>query len=247
MGMLRALLEAGVTPDLVTGTSVGSLNGALLAFDPDNAVDRLDKMWRAITKKDVLPGRPWALVGNWRRTRNSLFSNAGLAKIIDDALGFGVMIESTKLPFAAVALDIERARPFAFNTGSVRDALMASAAIPGVFPPMNVGGRWYYDGGMAANVPIAEAIAMGAKSVVVIDCTDPHADLEVPRGVNSLIAYLTEVIARQQRTEELLGQVTMLYPPNPTPPGLSPLDFSRSAELIDSAYSSTVTYLREAL
>ena len=243
--MLRALKEAGIAPDLVVGTSVGSLNGALVASDYDRAVERLDDMWRSLTRREVMPGRIWVLVRNWRRTHNSVHSNSGLAEIIDRTLGADVRIESFALPFAAVALDIERGLPASFHVGPAREALLASAAIPGVFPPVAVDGRWYYDGGMVASLPIAQAVAMGAKSVVALDCTDPLASLAVPRGVNELVAYLTEVVARQQRSDELLSSVRMLYPPNPTPPGLSPLDFSQSAQLIDGAYTATVKYLRE--
>ena len=135
VGMLKALREVGIFPDLVVGTSVGSLNGALLASDPEHAPERLDAMWRGLSRRDVLPGRIWAVARNWRRTRNSLYSNSGLAKIIDSTLGSDVLIESLMLPFAAVALDIESARPACFDSGSVRDSLLASSAIRLIDPP----------------------------------------------------------------------------------------------------------------
>jgi NTE family protein len=111
VGMLRALLERGVTPDLVVGTSIGAFNGAILAADPTLAVDKLISFWTNTSQINGMHWRGLTPLLRWRRTRRSLFSNDGLALNIRSQLSAFHLIEDLALPFGAVAVEVHRGLP----------------------------------------------------------------------------------------------------------------------------------------
>ena len=173
VGMLQALDERDIIPGIVAGTSVGSLNGAVVALDPTGAANRLSHDWARITREDVFPGGLLAQARTLQRTKTHLFPSTGYAAVITRFLGPDITFADLTLPFAAVAMDIATARPHVLREGPLQLALLASAAIPGIFPPVQLGSLRLYDGGLAANVPMRQALAMGARSLVVLDCGFP--------------------------------------------------------------------------
>ncbi len=245
VGMLRALLERGIRPDLVTGTSIGSFNGAVLASDPDTALARLDEFWRSSRRQDALPLRGIKPILHWRRTRQSFYPNHGLIQSIKLVLEDYPNIEDLLLPYGAVAIDVVSGAPVLFRSGPLESALLASAAIPGIFPPVPRDGRLFYDGGLGNNVPMRDAVAMGAQSLVVLDTSSPTADLQAPTSLIDLFSYVTEVYARQMVHRDLadLAHIPILYPPSPAPGTISPLDLDHTEELLDSSYRDTAEYL----
>ncbi|MEO7397928.1 MAG: patatin-like phospholipase family protein, partial [Ilumatobacteraceae bacterium] len=158
VGMLRALFERGIRPDLVTGTSIGAFNGAVLASEPDTALERLETFWRSSKRQDAFPLRGLKPLLHWRRTRQSFYPNDGLIRSINAALGDFPTIESLRLPFGAAAIDVVNGTAVLFRTGPLESALLASAAIPGLFPPVPRGGRIFYDGGLGNSVPMGDAV-----------------------------------------------------------------------------------------
>ena len=245
VGMLKALTDRGIRPDLVTGTSIGAFNGAVIAADPDRALARLENFWRSSRREDAFPLRGIKPILHWRRTRKSFFPNDGLIRSIRSVLGDYRTIDELRLPFGAVAVDVVKATPVLFRTGSLESALLASAAIPGIFPPVERDGRLFYDGGLGNNVPMRDAVAMGARSLVVLDTTSPTADLDAPSGLMDLFSYVTEVYARQQVVRDLreLTHIPILYPPSPAPGTMSPLDLDHTDELMAASYRDTTEYL----
>jgi len=245
VGMLRALFERGIKPDLVVGTSIGAFNGAVLAADPANAVAVLERFWRSSKRGDAFPLRGIKPFLHWRRTRQSFYPNDGLVRSIHSVLDDYANIEDLLLPYGAVAVDIERGIPVLFRQGQLESALLASAAIPGIFPPVLREGRLFYDGGLGNNVPMRDAVAMGAQSLVVLDTTSPTADLHAPDSLMDLFSYVTEVYARQMVLRDLaeLTHLPILYPPSPAPGTMSPLDLDHTDELLESSYRDTTAYL----
>jgi len=245
VGMLQALFERGIRPDLVVGTSIGAFNGAILAADPELALEKLERFWRSSKRSDAFPLRGIKPFLHWRRTRTSFFPNDGLIRSIRAVLGDYRTIDDLLLPFGAVAVDVTRAVPVLFRTGELESALLASAAIPGIFPPIQRDGRLFYDGGLGNNVPMRDAVAMGAQSLVVLDTTSPTADLDAPQTLMDLFSYVTEVYARQMVLRDLsdLSHIPTLYPPSPAPGTMSPLDLDHTDELLESSYRDTVEYL----
>ncbi|MFD2418609.1 patatin-like phospholipase family protein [Amycolatopsis pigmentata] len=246
VGMLRALDEAGVRPDLVTGTSVGSLNGAVLALDPVGALDRLGETWAHMTRQEAFPGGVFSQVRTLRHTKIHLFPNSGLATIINDHVGANVRFDDLKLPFGVVATDIDTAGPFLVRSGELLPILLASAAVPGIYPPVAYEGKLLYDGGLVANVPMRQALRMGARSLVVLDCAFPGQVPSPPRTFAEVLMYTAMVSMRNQAVLEApiaAAEVPVVYLPGPVPVRMSALDFSHTDELIIGAYHAAKRYL----
>jgi NTE family protein len=246
VGMLRALAEAGIAPDLVTGTSVGSLNAAVLAIPGGDSASRLRKIWSSMTRQEVFPGGVLGRVRTLRHSKTHLFPNTGLAAVIDEHIEPGTLIEDLALPLGVVVTDIDTAKPVLIRTGELRPALLASSAIPGIYPPVKHDGRLLYDGGLVANVPMRQALEMGAKSLVVLDCAFPGKLPGAPRTFAEVLMFTAMISMRNQAVLEApmaAEVVPVVYLPGPAPVRLSPLDFSRTEELANQAYETARTYL----
>ncbi|AXB44170.1 patatin-like phospholipase family protein [Amycolatopsis albispora] len=249
VGMLRALTEAGLTPDLVTGTSVGSLNGAVLALksdDPAEQAERLQRIWTRMTRHEAFPGGVFSQVRTLRHSGTNLFPNTGLAAIVDEYLGEGVTFEDLALPLGVVTTDVETAEPRLIRSGELRPALLASCAIPGIYPPVEHEGRLLYDGGLVANVPMRQAIAMGAKSLVVLDCAFPGQLPSRPQTLAEVLMFTAMISMRNQAVLEApiaAAEVPVVYLPGPAPVRVSPLDFRHTGEFTALAYKSAKKHL----
>ena len=248
VGMLRALGEHRVAPDLVAGTSVGSLNGAVVARDPKSAANRLSHLWARLTREQVFPGGLLAQVRTLQHNKTHLFPSTGLAAVIADFMGSGTTFADLRVPFAAVAMDIATARPHVVRDGPLLPALLASAAIPGIFAPVELGPLRLYDGGLVANVPMRQAVAMGARSLVVLDCDFPGHILEAPGSIAEVLFYTALVAMRTQAVYEaplVAGDVPVVYLHGPEPHAVSPLDFRHTGTLIETAYEAARSFLAD--
>ena len=246
VGMLKALAEHDITPDLVVGTSVGSVNGSLLALDPDKAPERLALIWEHMTRPRVFPGGPIAQLRTLRTHKKFLFPNTGLASVVEQGLGGVDDFADLRLPFGAVAVDSMTGRPVLLRTGELVPAILASSAIPGVYPPVHLDGRVLYDGGVLANVPIRQALEMGAKSLVVLDCAFPGHLPTVPETLAETLLFWATLSTRNQAVLEVelaSANVPVLYLPGPPVQPVTPLDFSHTAELIASSYTASTAFL----
>ena len=246
IGMLQALGEHHVTPDLVTGTSVGSLNGAVIALDPAGAVGRLGETWARMTRDRVFPGGLLAQARTLQHTRTHLFPSTGLATVIADFIGADTTFADLALPFAAIATDIATARPHVLSEGPVLPALLASAAIPGLFPPVELGSLRLYDGGLVANVPMRQALAMGARSLVVLDCNFPGRIPDAPATIAEVFFYTFTVAMRTQaifEAPQAAADVPVIYLHGPEPQPISPLDFRHTGTLVEAAYRAARSFL----
>ncbi|WP_037319602.1 patatin-like phospholipase family protein [Amycolatopsis orientalis] len=247
VGMLQALSEAGIAPDLVVGTSVGSLNAAVLALGDDSG-DRLNRIWSRMTRHEAFPGGVLSQVRTLRHSKTNLFPNTGLASIVDEHIGEGVRFEDLTLPLGVVATDVDTAEPLLIRSGPVLAPLLASCAIPGIYPPVPFGDRMLYDGGLVANVPMRQALAMGAKSLVVLDCAFPGKMPGTPQTFAEVMMFTAMISMRNQAVLEApiaAAEVPVVYVPGPKPVRVSPLDFSHTAALTAEAYEAATTYLGE--
>ncbi|MDQ4143407.1 MAG: patatin-like phospholipase family protein [Actinomycetota bacterium] len=199
VGAAQALFDHGVTPDLTVGTSVGAMNATFLAFNPTSGgAATLARMWRGLGDGDLFPGGRFK--ANWARflaRGNRVFENSGMKNLIDSRIG-DARFEEAQIPLAVVATDLETGGEEIFTSGPVRLPLLASTAMPGVFPPVEINGRLYTDGGVANNVPMGPAVTLGAKTLYVMDSTS-HSNQKRP--LNRPIDYLLHAftLARSQR------------------------------------------------
>jgi NTE family protein len=221
-GASLALLERGITPDLVVGTSAGAINAAHLAGRPNlDGARELADLWSATRSRDIfrLPRNPISLI---RRLRgDALYDNAGLRTLLEGHLPFG-SIEDAEIDLRIVATDFETGLESAFHSGPVVDAVLASTALPGLFPPVRIGDRLYVDGGIADNVPISPAVGAGAKEIYVIH-VGFNCPLDRPRALDVLWRSiglllnraLAQDIKRFSAKADIIVLPTLCVPPTP--------------------------------
>jgi NTE family protein len=201
IGMLQVLAEHDFVPDRIYGSSVGAINGAAFAGDPTReGVERMTETWLSLTRDAVYPqGR---LHGPWMyfQQRDSVSANSGLRKIVEDGITYE-RLEDAVVPVEVVATSLTDGREHWFTYGPVPEAVLASAAIPAIFPPVEIDGDRYIDGGVVDNVPIRRAIESGATRIVVLLCTPPvYAPAPTKRPVEAILnALLISINARFAR------------------------------------------------
>ncbi|MFV0523469.1 MAG: patatin-like phospholipase family protein [Acidimicrobiales bacterium] len=244
VGMIRALTERGVRPDLVVGSSVGALNGSMVAADPERAADRLTEIWSDLGWLRLC-GNGSRLRGVWNvvRTRRSLVHPSGFRAAIGAWLPVTTFAQLA-VPLGVVVTDAATGRPEVVTDGALGPALAASAAIPGVFPPVALADQLFIDGGISANLPMREAVAAGARGLIILDAV-PAAP-RPPIGPVTAVFNATAVSIVNQRSSELPDgpdRAEVLRLPGVTPATLSSFDYSRTEALIDVGYRSTADWL----
>ncbi len=255
VGMLQALHEAGVQPDLVLGTSVGALNGALVAAYPgDEVVGRLTELWRTATSDEIYSDGVLRQVRRVVSTGTHLHSSAPLRRRIEAELGER-RFSDLLVPFQCCASSIERAAEHWFTEGRVVDAVMASAAVPGLLEPAEVDGEHYLDGGIVNSIPLGRAVTLGADLVFVLQVGRVERPLTVPRRPWE-VARVSFEIARRHRFHRELADLPEGVVAHVLPSGggsarddalLSYRRFGGVAERIDRAYAASRDYLERSL
>jgi NTE family protein len=203
VGMLRALLDAGVRSDLVLGTSVGAINGAVLAAVPaEEVADRLETLWRSPEAAEVFAAGTVARLRELARSRTAAHSAAPLRRALVAQLG-DRQIEDLPVPFQCCAASIEDAAEHWFDRGPVVPAVLASAAVPGLLPPVEVGGHHYLDGGLVDSIPLGRAVELGARRVFVLQVGRIEQRLEPPRNPWEVAAVAFEITRRHRFARDM--------------------------------------------
>ena len=241
VGMLQALTEHGVQPDFVVGASAGAINAAFFAAYPTrDGADALDALWRGLKRRDVMPMGVRDLLRMAVR-RDHLIEQAGLRRLLERHLPYR-RLEDATIPMHAVATDLVLGHETLLSQGPVVEAVLASAAIPGVFPPVRINGRDLIDGGVANNVPISSALALGATRVVVLPTGFACGLRRVPASaIGRALHALSLLIARQltHDIERYSARTALHVVPPLCPVDASPYDYSACGKLIDRARAST--------
>jgi NTE family protein len=238
--MLHALYERGVVPDLLVATSVGALNAAFVASRPQTVATarELGRVWRNLQREDIFPVSMSALVGGFCGRRNHLVPNRGLRQLVRRYLEFEELGGAT-IPLHLVALELTEGRELLLSDGPAADAIMAAAAIPGVFPPVQIAEGWLIDGSAVNNTPISHALALGAEKIYVLPTRYPDSLPRWPpqsaldtamHGLGVLIdARLQSDIARYS------AEVELIVLPGANSAGVQPTSFEHSDRLINEA------------
>lgn len=199
-GALQALSQTDLRPDAIIGTSAGALNGAILAEDLASAVSRIGFVWGQLDSEFVV-GDKW-LTRTVSQVRSAgLVSNAYERATLESILQARTF-EDLDVPFAAVATDLANGRPHVFDSGPLIPALLASSAIPGVLPPVEIDGRPYVDGLASANLPAVPAVLRGARSLVVLD-TGTRQAAQSGLTAAKVLARVGGIMAASQRRRQL--------------------------------------------
>ncbi len=257
VGMLRALFEAGVTPELVLGTSVGALNGALVARDPTpNVVEKLDELWKGVgeSRGSGYAERALPAVRRAVATGTHIYSAKPMRQRLEEELG-DIRFEDLACRFQVCAASIERAAEHWFDSGRVVDAVVASAAVPGLLPPAKVGDEHYLDGGIVNSIPLARAVQLGADRVFVLQVGRIDRPLKPPRKPWE-VARVSFEIARRHRFVRELAELPddvecHVLPARGTSERDDTIraarDFGSVQRRIEETYDASVAYLKTVL
>ena len=246
VGMLRALLAAGVRPDFVVGTSVGAINGVFLAGDPTpEGVERLSRVWIGLTRHEIYPNFALGWVRSLLRGRAHVVDPRGLRRILAGNLPMS-RLEQGAVPACVVTADLRDGSEVVLSHGDAVDAILASAAIPGIFPPAHIDGRMLIDGALAKNAAISTAVALGAARVIVLPTGFGCAVKSPPRSVIAMAVQVVSLLLARQLADEA-ERFAPLLPIAVVPPlcplGVSSFDFSHSRRLIADAAESTEQWI----
>ncbi len=203
VGMLSALLDNSIRPDLVVGTSIGAINGAMIAADPSRTtVDRLRELWISLDRTGVFGGTLLDQVKTLARTGTHLYDNAHLRQLLIEVLPVE-RIEQLVVPFECVAASIEQATVRYFAEGPLAEAIMASVAVPGLLPPVEIGGEHFLDGGLVASIPLDRAIDLGATTIYVLQVGRIEEPLVAPTKPWEVAMVAFEISRRHRFAESL--------------------------------------------
>jgi NTE family protein len=243
--MLQALFERRIRPDILVGTSVGAVNSAWIAGRPDaRGVERLAEIWLSLRRQDVFPLNPLTSAAGLIGRSNHFISNDSLRGVLEANMPFA-RLEEALIPVHVVATDLKSGRAAIMTSGPAVPALLASCAIPGVFPPVMIGRREYVDGGVANHTPLTVALELGATDVYVLPVGYPWLNREPTNALGMALNALARIIEQKLDTEveQNRNAAAIHVLPAMDLADVSPADFSHTKELIDWGYKSARRYL----
>ena len=246
VGMLQALAERNIRPDLVFGASAGALNAAWVAGDPMLAdIDALAEIWISLRRHDIFPLRPLTGLLGFVGRRSSLVSADGLRSLVARNVRFE-RLEDAPIPLCVVATEVISGNEIALKRGNAVDAIVASAAVPGLFPPVVIDERILMDGAVVNNTPISNAIDAGATRVYVLPTSYACTLARAPRSPLAVTLQALSLLVQQRLIEdvkELQGAVDLRVIPPVCPLAVSPTDFTHARELIHDARECAARWL----
>jgi NTE family protein len=244
--MLQALIERDIKPDIVVGTSIGAVNAAALAADPSlENVERLREMWCGAKAREIFPFNPLANARALFR-EGGLFSNHRWRQFIDSRKRYE-MIEEAAVPLRITATDYDEGRSVVFDSGPVTEAILASTALPGIFPPYEIGGRYYIDGSISEQLPLKVALEAGAHTIYVMAVSVPSPPQDRRSPLTILRHSLTILLFPRIRLDALdlpgdHDKVRIIQVPSVSTQ-VSLWDMSRHDQLISAGYETTAAFL----
>jgi NTE family protein len=249
VGMLQTLADRGVTPGLLVGASAGALNAAFVAGRGFTAgtLEDLAAVWRRLRRHDVFPVAPHHQLLALAGARPSLCAPDGLRRLIDAHIRHE-RLEDTAIPVHVVATDVLSGAEVLLSKGNTAAAVLASASIPAVLPPVDVDGRALFDGGVADNTPVSQAVALGADRVVVLPAGVACALPRPPRSALATAVHALSLLIEQRLVHDVAAyhdRVELVVLPPLCPLVVSSLDFGRAGQLIDRARRATHRWLDE--
>jgi NTE family protein len=198
VGVIDVLARRGIVPDVLIGTSVGAINAAFWALHPAPDVGPwLLDFWLKSNRSTVLPDGPLPMVGRLFQRRDHLTTQAGLLRALRSAIPDSVCLEDAAIPLAITSTDAERGERVVIRRGPMLPALLASTAVPGVWPPVEIGGRRLVDGGLVANCDLESAVEAGVTDAIAVDVMS--ATVRKPSmDMRNIVERTVEIALRRQ-------------------------------------------------
>jgi NTE family protein len=246
VGMYEALADAGIVPDVLLGTSVGALNAAYLAGHPGpEGAHGLAQIWLDLRATDVFPVMPIQGLRGFLGRSNHLLSPEPLRELIRTYLVFD-RLEDAPVPLYVVATELITGEEAAFREGDAIEAILASAAIPAVFPPVKIGDHYYMDGGVADNTPISQAVRLGVDVIYVLPTGHTCGKVPPPRGALGMVLHAITLLIGQQLvrdTDRYRDTHDIRVVPPLCPMSVFPADFRHTRRLLERGRASTAEWL----
>ena len=247
VGMLRALYEHGVSPDVIVGTSAGALNGAFIASRAQTVAtaDALGAIWRDLRRNQVFPVNPLTGLLGFLGARDHLVPESGLRRLVTNHVERDALDEML-IPLHVVAVDVLSGEELRLSHGPVLDAVLASCALPGVLEPVSWGDRRLMDGGVANNTPISHAVELGARRIYVMPTGYACALEEPPRGALAMALHAISLLTHRRLIDDIerhRADAQLIVLPPPCPLSITPIDFDRADELIGRALQDARQFL----
>jgi NTE family protein len=246
VGMLIALAERGVVPDILVGTSVGAINAAWVAGRPglDGALE-LAEVWKKVRRQDIFPIRPLAGLLGFGGARSHLVNSANLRSLLERHLTYD-RLEEAPIRLQVVATELLTGIEVLLDHGDVIDAVAASGAIPGIFPPVSIGHQFLVDGGVLNNTPLSHAISAGATRVYVLPTGYACALERPPKSALGVTMQAITLMHHRRLIADVAvyqNDADLVVLPPLCPLSVSPVDFNHTVELIERARHSTTRWL----
>ncbi len=246
VGMLRALVEHGERPDVIIGTSVGAVNGGWLASGSEvSDVDHLAAIWEGLSRDDIFPLSLFGGLVGFLGRRDHLVSNVNLRRLLEREVKFR-RLEDAPIPLTVIAADVLTGREAAFSHGDAVETILASAAIPGVYPAVEIEGRPMIDGGVVNDTPVSHAVAAGADTIWALPTGFVCSGEKAPEGALAMVLHAIGIMSSQRLVmdiERYADRVDLRVVPPPCPLDVSPTDFSRADELLEAGYATAKAWL----
>ena len=249
VGMLQALVDHGIAPDLLVGTSAGALNAAFVAGHGATVagVSALDEVWGQLRTRSLFPLHPRQALSAFAGRKSAVCSDRGLRNLLHQHLLFDDL-EDAPIPLLVVATDLLTGREVPLQTGDAHRAVLASCAIPGIFPSVALDGMALVDGGLANNTAVSQAVMAGAEEIYVLPSGYACALPEPPRSPLGAVTHALTILMHQRLIADVAlyaADVDLIVLPPPCPLRISPANFGRAQELISAAYDSATASLSE--
>ncbi len=253
VGMLRALDERGIEPDLILGTSIGAFNGSVVAAQPGVAgIDRLVDIWDGLVGSDLFSGGMFDRVKAVATLQPAMHGSSELESLLKLVHAPEARIEDLAVEFQCVAASIEKASEHWFTSGPLISALLATSAVPVLFPPVEIDDEHFYDGGLVNSVPLRRAVNLGADVVYVLQVGRVEAPLRPPSKLHEA-ALISFEIARRHTFSTAMREMPADVEVHLLPSG-NPVEFDdwrqlrwrdtgNASELMEGAYKASLAYL----
>jgi NTE family protein len=247
VGMLHALYERGIVPDVIVGTSVGAINGAFIASRPQTVQTacELAAIWRGLRRGQIFPLNFLLGLLGFMGARDHLVPGSSLRKLVAEH-DHGQHLEEMPIEFHVVAVDVLTGEELLLSTGPALDAVMASAAIPAVLPPVEWEGRQLMDGGVANNTPISHAVALGAREIYVLPTGHACALEQPPASALGMALHALSLLTHSRLIADVelhRDRAKLVVLPPPCPLAIQPIDFAHADELIARSLSDARKFL----
>lgn len=242
IGMLKVLAEEGIEPDLLVGTSIGAVNASYLGFHGGLAgLGDLEQVWLKTTRRQAFPLRLDVVALGLIGRRHNLVPSSAVIKFLRPLLG-DRRIEEASPRVAIVTTDSGSGESVVLSEGPALPAVVASSAIPGMFSPVALAGRWLMDGSVSADMGLLQAQALGATTIYALSTRPPTAGRPPPKGTLAMLMRAAALLEDRIIADDLAaleaGTAVHVIPPPFLGVDLLPYDFRRTAELIERGYDA---------